>query len=46
MYHARLQVIAADGIADPAGTARQFLVPVPRWLEVLIGSTMLLPMLL
>lgn len=45
-YFARLQVIDADGVADPPGDAQQFEVPVPLWLKVLLSSTVLLPLLL
>jgi hypothetical protein len=45
-YFARLQVVGIDGVEDPVGEARQFEVPMPRWLKVLLGSTVLLPLLL
>ncbi|MBK7115853.1 MAG: FecR domain-containing protein [Proteobacteria bacterium] len=45
-YYARLQVIDALGVADPMGATQQFDMPVPRWLKVLLGSTVLLPLLL
>jgi hypothetical protein len=45
-HYARLQVIAADGVADPFGATQQFEVPVPLWLKVLLSSTVLLPLLL
>lgn len=45
-YYARLQVFEAQGMADPVGPTHQFEVPVPLWLKVLLGSTVLLPLLL
>ncbi len=45
-WFARLQVIDAQGVADPVGDPQQFDVPVPLWLKVLLGSTVLLPLLL
>jgi len=40
------QVVDALGVADPMGATQQFDMPVPRWLKVLLGSTVLLPLLL
>ena len=40
-YHVRVQVLAADGQADPFGPARRVAVPLPPWLPVLLFSAVL-----
>ena len=45
-YYARLQVLDVQGVADPVGATHRFEVPVPLWLKMLLGSTVLLPLLL
>lgn len=45
-WFARLQLIDAQGVADPVGEAQRFDVPIRLWLKVLLGSTVLLPLLL
>ncbi len=44
-YHARVQIVGADGIADPFGEAQPFEVPVPTWVKVLLPVVLVLPFL-
>lgn len=41
IYHVRVQVVAADGQADPFGPARRVDVPLPPWVPVLLFSAVL-----
>jgi hypothetical protein len=45
-YHARLQVRGDGPAEDPFGQPGRFEVPVPLWLKILLGSTVILPALL
>lgn len=45
-YHVRLQRLAADGSPEPFGQSRKVEIPIPRWLKILLGSTVILPALL
>jgi hypothetical protein len=36
IYYARIQTLAADGGTAPFGEPRQFEVPLPRWLQILL----------
>ncbi|MEJ0087521.1 MAG: FecR domain-containing protein [Pseudomonadota bacterium] len=45
-YYARVQAIDSAGNADPFGAARPFDVAMPRWMKLLLSSTILVPFLL
>ena len=42
-YHARLQVRGDGSAEDPFGQSSRFEVPIPVWLKILLGTTVLLP---
>jgi hypothetical protein len=45
-YYVRVQALPANGAADPFGEAGRFEVPIPTWLKVLLGATVVVPVLL
>ncbi len=45
-YHARLQVRGDGPAEDPFGQSSRFEVPIPVWLKILLGTTVLLPAVL